>query len=318
MPDTTLKPCICIDIDGTLSDPTHRREHVTGGKKEWKQFFDKMGDDAPNKGVCFLASLVSHADLGVPVFVCTGRPEEYRSITEDWLEEHTGNLRSAKDILMRPSGDYRPDTVVKREMLDKIRALGYEPILVIDDRPSVVDMWRAEGIEVLQADHFWTDGPTYKPGDLHMLIGPSGAGKSYYAFENDFTDCLYLSSDMIRGQLCSDFKDQSKNAQVFALLHANVKTNIELGKNVVVDATNLLARDRRSIRDQVPQDCPIYYHVIDRPLEEKIRDAGWRASVLIKGEPLVVRHHNSFQAALPLILRGDDDPRVTVLDKRNA
>jgi hypothetical protein len=51
---------------------------------------------------------------------------------------------------MRSDKDYRADYIVKREMLDKIRADGYDPVLVFDDRTSVVNMWREAGLRAVQ------------------------------------------------------------------------------------------------------------------------------------------------------------------------
>lgn len=62
----------------------------------------------------------------------------------------------------------------------------------------------------------------------------------------------------------------------------------------------------------------VEYVVIDRPLTEKLRDAGWRASVQIKGKSLIETHHERFQSALRDILRGDGFPQVRVTDERRA
>lgn len=47
-------------------------------------------------------------------------------------------------------GDRRSDVQVKRELLAEIRKDGYEPIVVLDDRSSVVEMWREEKLTCLQ------------------------------------------------------------------------------------------------------------------------------------------------------------------------
>jgi len=39
---------------------------------------------------------------------------------------------------------------VKREMLDRIRADGYNPIMAFEDRSRVVKMWREAGIPCAQ------------------------------------------------------------------------------------------------------------------------------------------------------------------------
>ncbi len=49
---------------------------------------------------------------------------------------------------MRRSGDNRPDEIVKKEILDTL--LNKDSVIrVYDDRPKVVRMWRAEGLEVV-------------------------------------------------------------------------------------------------------------------------------------------------------------------------
>ena len=47
---------------------------------------------------------------------------------------------------MRADDDYRPDYEVKAEMLKTMRDSGFDPKIAVDDRPSVVKMWRDEGL----------------------------------------------------------------------------------------------------------------------------------------------------------------------------
>lgn len=69
-----------------------------------------------------------------------------------WLKRYIFPNDHINDIplYMRTAGDKRPDDVVKEELLAKIRADGYEPFLVFDDRQRVVDMWRRNGIQCCQ------------------------------------------------------------------------------------------------------------------------------------------------------------------------
>ena len=48
---------------------------------------------------------------------------------------------------MRASGDYRPDYIVKQEILDANFDKG-DVELVIEDRPSVIRMWKSNGLKV--------------------------------------------------------------------------------------------------------------------------------------------------------------------------
>lgn len=51
---------------------------------------------------------------------------------------------------MRPAGDYRPDQIVKRELYEAHIAGQYDVLFCVDDRNSVVAMWRELGLTCLQ------------------------------------------------------------------------------------------------------------------------------------------------------------------------
>lgn len=300
---------VIFDIDGTLANVAHRRHFVTNGNRDWDSFFANMSDDPVNVPI---EKLLCHLhETGNRIILSTGRGEEYRAQTEAWLVD---NDITFDQLYMRPAGDSRPDHVVKREMLGWILKDGYEPWLVVDDRPSVVRMWREEGLTCLQCAD-WDGGisDTTAPGRLTLMVGPSGAGKSTFVAFSDRQNSV-LSSDDLRLQLCGDFRDQSKNEQVFKALHALTKTRLENGLDVIVDATNIRNRDRRAFLDLAPPDCEIVYRVVDRPLANKRATGGWRNA--LPGQDLIGKHHEVFQQNLKDILAGDNDPRVTVVDLR--
>ena len=137
--------CVIFDIDGTLADHRHRLHHITSWPKNHEAFFAAMHLDGVHPAVVELARILDQT--GNLVFV-SGRPDRYRQVTVTWL------LRigiSLSTLYMRADGDCRPDHIVKRELLAEILADGWKPWLVIDDRPQVVAMWRAEGLTCLQA-----------------------------------------------------------------------------------------------------------------------------------------------------------------------
>ena len=154
-----MDSCIIFDLDGTLADLSHRLPLVRKTPPDWPAFFAGCPDDLPNH---WLIDMLDTLHLHNDIFICSGRPEEWRPATLDWLAKHEVPFNS---LLMRPSGDHRPDTEVKKEMLQGIRGQGYEPLCAIDDRPSVVKMWRENGVPCLAMD----DAEWHVPG--HHLFG---------------------------------------------------------------------------------------------------------------------------------------------------
>ncbi len=134
---------VIVDMDGTLADVTHRLHHIRGhGKKDWPRFFEAMDADPPNEVV---AAWVRNLAPDYDVVIVSGRPEDYGDRTIAWLRRYRIPV---VHILMRRSGDRRPDHIVKQEILDTLpkEAIAF----VIDDRNSVCDMWRRNGLRCFQ------------------------------------------------------------------------------------------------------------------------------------------------------------------------
>jgi hypothetical protein len=53
-------------------------------------------------------------------------------------------------LFLRADDDFRSDDVFKKDVLDELINSGVKPDLVFDDRNSVVEMWRREGIPCFQ------------------------------------------------------------------------------------------------------------------------------------------------------------------------
>lgn len=138
--------CFLFDLDGTLCSVEHRRKYVQGEYKDWKAFNSACVLDKPVRHVQIIHDLISF--YSYKIIYCSGRTDEYRKETLEWLELHLGV--SDPDLRMRKAGDHRPDNVVKKEILDTIRKNGYDPIAAFDDRDQVVAMWRENGVPCFQ------------------------------------------------------------------------------------------------------------------------------------------------------------------------
>lgn len=140
MIDLTGKTIIC-DIDGTLA---LRKPENEGGRHPYDM--TRVDEDLPNETV--MATVLLYHQAGARVVFTSGRDSSCRYETARWIEEHTGIFDF--DLMMRETGDWRPDEEVKAEMLGKIQAAGYNILLVLDDRDKVVNMWRSNGLTVFQ------------------------------------------------------------------------------------------------------------------------------------------------------------------------
>jgi phosphoglycolate phosphatase-like HAD superfamily hydrolase len=136
--------CYVFDIDGTLADVSHRLHYIETKPKNWRAFFAASADD---KAIAHICDLARHLSKVAPVVFVSGRSDEVREETEDWLEREVG-LRGP--LYMRKSTDKRPDTIVKAELLERLMRDGYRPIMAFDDRDQVVKMWRGKGVPCAQ------------------------------------------------------------------------------------------------------------------------------------------------------------------------
>lgn len=138
---------IIVDIDGTLANISHRRQHVESKPKNWKAFFENMHLDKVNLW-CREIILKFYKDFYFLALV-SGRSEDHRKITEEWLKL---NSIPYSALYMRKSGDFRDDSIVKKEIYESEIKNKLNILFVLDDRKRVTEMWRREGLVVLQCD----------------------------------------------------------------------------------------------------------------------------------------------------------------------
>ena len=136
---------IIFDIDGTLMDISHRKKFVEQRPKDWNSFRDETPNDTPHKDVFQIAIALQKA--GHNIIIASGRNKSQRAIT---LKQLMAEGLVFIDLFMRSDKDFRSDVVLKKEMLGAMRRKGYNPKMVFDDRSSVVQMWRDEGLRVAQ------------------------------------------------------------------------------------------------------------------------------------------------------------------------
>lgn len=97
-----------------------------------------------------------------------------------------------------------------------------------------------------------------------MLVGLPGSGKSTYAEELIVTEhAFYISSDNYREMLLNDINDQSNNQLVFEKMKQDTIDDLNLGINIVYDATNINYKKRMALLQELKSKCNnVYYKCI--------------------------------------------------------
>ena len=149
--DQLNRNCAIFDIDGTLADCGWRAKlldhanYHANSKERWAAFFAGIPHDKPIMPVVDLVHM--HRIIGRSIVLATGRSESNRAATMAWLAKYAIPYDA---LYMRASDCFRPDDIVKGEILDRILADGWLPQIVFDDRQTVVDMWRERGLVCAQ------------------------------------------------------------------------------------------------------------------------------------------------------------------------
>lgn len=130
-----LPPAIICDIDGTLAHMAGRSPYD----------YTKVGEDTLDKTIAGLLMHMYYTDH--TIILVSGRDASCELLTRAWLE---ANHVVYDFLYMRAEGDTRDDRIVKKEIYDEKIAGQYYVEFVLDDRNRVVEMWREQGLKVLQ------------------------------------------------------------------------------------------------------------------------------------------------------------------------
>ena len=128
-----------FDIDGTLSHMNGKR-----GPFEW----DRVDRDDVDP---YLVRMVKiHKSYGDTIVILSGRDGSCEELTKEWLTFYGIDHDL---VLMRNPGDFRKDSVVKREIYQESLIGKYNIVAIYDDRQQVVDELRENlGLKVFQVE----------------------------------------------------------------------------------------------------------------------------------------------------------------------
>jgi trehalose-6-phosphatase len=128
------KTAVLFDLDGTLAN--------LNGRSPYDQTL--CGDDLIHEHIAEIARMYAKHSPH-EVIIVSGRFVDCLDETVDWLCTH-GILY--RHLYMRNSKDQRPDTEIKAEIYHNKIEPDYDVVMVYDDRPKVIRMWRELGLNV--------------------------------------------------------------------------------------------------------------------------------------------------------------------------
>ncbi|MEO6131892.1 MAG: AAA family ATPase [Saprospiraceae bacterium] len=132
--DSSLPHAICFDLDGTLCKMVGRSPY------DW----DRVGEDLL---VPHIDNLLKRYAGTHKILLVSGRDSVCRKTTMDWLDRFNIHYDG---LFMRPEGDSRKDSIIKREIFDNEIRNKYFVEFAVDDRDQVVRELREIGIPVFQ------------------------------------------------------------------------------------------------------------------------------------------------------------------------
>lgn len=139
------KKLYIFDLDMTLADCQHRLHWILTKPKNWKAFYAGIPYDTPIfHNVEILKQYVYE---GHHVVLCTGRSEDQRVRSEEWLFKHKIPYDS---LWMRDSRDNSKDYICKPKLVEQIiEHYDMQPELIYDDKPEVIQAYRDIGWNVI-------------------------------------------------------------------------------------------------------------------------------------------------------------------------
>jgi predicted kinase len=125
------------------------------------------------------------------------------------------------------------------------------------------------------------------------MVGLPGSGKDTY-IRHYLSDYKIVSSDDIRLELFG-FEDQTKNVEVFSEMRRRTKELLKEGSSVVYNATNLSAKRRKSLANEMKKYCDqIQIVCMDVSLDELLKRNEFREERHVQ-ESKLIQMYNSFK-----------------------
>ncbi len=146
--------CVIIDLEGTLSDHSHRVKYWID--KDYENYNFLFQHDPVNKDFLDILNGLYHNkdETGYAVIMCTAKSKVYEEQVVNWLKKND-LMDKIYGVYFRKEHDSRPSITVKRDQLREVRQT-YDVVCAYDDRQDIVDMYRRNDIKAFLVDNIQT------------------------------------------------------------------------------------------------------------------------------------------------------------------
>jgi uncharacterized HAD superfamily protein len=135
---------ILVDIDHTMSNSFWRDSMI--GVHSWDEYHAASRNDKPFPKVIQLVNALY--DEGYAIIAITGRTENFRSLTIDWLLDYKVEI---DELLMRPIDCFIKNQELKVKLIEERFKKNYSNIhFFIDDNEEAILAFNKLGITTLQ------------------------------------------------------------------------------------------------------------------------------------------------------------------------
>lgn len=147
-PAPAKRGTVCVDLDSTLCDTSHRHHLVLPGEErehtDWVAYSLACPDDAPIPGTCRLVRILS---AHYRIVIVSSRDEQARALTEAWLAQEGVPF----DDLILGGVDGAPAGLAEFKVhhVSALLERGENVALVIDDMPGLPAAMAPLGVPVL-------------------------------------------------------------------------------------------------------------------------------------------------------------------------
>ena len=142
---------VIFDLDGVISDASHRQHFLKSDVKDWKGFFSACSEDPPIPSGVRLINIIYDFH---GVIILTARPMTVQSETIDWLEHHGISWNA---LIMRSEQENLGSAEMKLKALSEILAATFDPILVFDDDPKNIVMFQEQNVDAVSVHSGYYD-----------------------------------------------------------------------------------------------------------------------------------------------------------------